>query len=44
MNKKRIYKVPNLKTPAELIDPKEIKKVYYSQLGNGRIVKDDEKD
>ena len=50
MNKKRFYKVPNLKKPVELIDPKEIKKalksnsVRFVQLGNGRIVKNDEKD
>lgn len=48
MNKKRFYKVPNLEKPVELIDPKEIKKVLknnsvrYAQLGNGRIVKDDD--
>ena len=48
--KKRLYKVPNLEIPVELIDPKEIKKVLknnsvgYAQLGNGRIVKNDEKD
>lgn len=50
MKKKRLYKVPNLDTPIELIDPKEIKKVLknnsvrYTQLGNGRIVKNNEKD
>ena len=36
--------------PVELIDPKEIKKVLksnsvgYTQLGNDRLVKNDEKD
>tara|TARA_Y100001951_G_C11190087_1_gene210986 strand:- start:15 stop:290 length:276 start_codon:yes stop_codon:yes gene_type:complete len=50
MKKKRLYKVPNLEIPVELIDPKKIKKVLknnsvrYAQLGNGRIVKNDEKD
>ena len=48
MNKKRFYKVPNLEKSVELIDPKEIKKalksnsVRFVQLGNGRIVKNDE--
>ena len=50
MSKKRLYKVPNIESPVELIDPKEIKKalksnsVRFVQLGNGRIVKNDEKD